>query len=66
MFETDETVASAMLVATMLTVCDEATAAGAVYTPAAEMDPTAGLVDQRIALLVEPVTTATKACVCEG
>ena len=64
--DTAETVGSARLVAITLTVCFEASVAGAVYTPVEEMEPTDGLVDQRTELFEEPVTVAANDWFCEA
>jgi len=56
----------AALVAVMVTVLGYGTVAGAVYRPAAEILPTAGLSDQVTAVFDVPVTAAVKVCVCEG
>ncbi len=56
-------VGSATLVAVTVTCCGEATVAGAVYVPDAEIDPAAGEIDHVTAGLLAPVTVAVKACV---
>ena len=48
----------AMLVAVTLTVCCEGTDVGAVYTPLAEIAPTAGLIAQVTDVFVVPLTEA--------
>jgi len=58
-----ELVGFAALVAVMVTVLGYGTVAGAVYRPAAEILPTAGLSDQVTAVFDVPVTTAVNACV---
>ena len=64
--EMADAVESARLVATIITFCGEATATGAVYMPVEEIDPMAGLVDQRTVPFVEPDTVAANACACKG
>jgi hypothetical protein len=51
-------VESAALVAVTVTFWGLLTEAGAVYSPAAEIVPAAGLTDQETPVLVEPVTVA--------
>lgn len=63
-FETAETVGSATLVAMMLTVCACRMAAGAVYAPFDETEPTAGTMDQVTALFSAFVTLAAKIWLC--
>jgi hypothetical protein len=53
-----DTLALAALVAFTVTVCEPLIEAGAVYRPAAEMLPTAGLIDQFTAVLLVPKTVA--------
>jgi hypothetical protein len=59
-------VESVALVAVTVTVCAAIIEGGAVYSPAAEILPTAGLSDQATAALWLFNTVAVKACVCEG
>ena len=59
-------VGSETLVAVMVTVFVDGTVAGAVYRPAAEMLPTAGLSDQVTAVFEVLPTVAVNACVCDG
>ena len=59
-------VGSATLVAVMVTVLGYGTVAGAVYRPAAEMLPTAGLSDQVTAGFEAFATVAVNICVCAG
>ena len=49
-----------------VTVCNDVTDAGAVYSPALEMLPTTGLRDQLTVEFDEPVTVAVKDCVCDA
>ena len=49
---------SATLVAVTVTVCGLLSVAGAVYRPALEIVPTAGLTDHVTAVFVVPVTAA--------
>lgn len=58
------TVASATLVAVTVTVCGLDTVAGAVYSPALVIVPTAGLTDHCTPELVSPVTAAVNCNVC--
>jgi hypothetical protein len=56
-------VVSAELLAVTVTVCEELTDAGAVYSPLVEIVPTDGLIDQVTAVLVDPDTEAVNCCV---
>ena len=55
-------VLSAELAAVTVTVCAEASDAGAVYKPLVEMLPTEGLIDHVTAVFVDPVTDAVNCC----
>ena len=59
-------VGSATLWAVTVTDCDVRMFDGAVYRPAGEIVPTAGLIDQVTALLPVPKTAAVNCCVPEG
>ena len=56
-------VVSATLVAATVTVCCELMLDGAVYSPADEIVPTLGLIDQVTAVLLVPVIVAVNCCV---
>lgn len=61
---TEDFVLSATLVAVTVTVCCDATLAGAVYSPAALTLPLpAGLIDQLTLVFADPVTVALNCCV---
>ena len=57
---------SAVLVAVTTSICGDVTEAGAVYTPAIEMLPTAGLMDQVTPVFNVPETSAVNVCVPDG
>src|SRR5664279_5257065 len=59
-------VRSATLCAIAITVCGVRILDGAVYRPAEEIVPTAGLIDQVTAVLLVPKTVAVSCCVPEG
>jgi len=59
-------VASATLVAVMMTLCPALIVAGAVYRPVLESAPTAGLSDQVTLVLLVPVTVAVNCWLCEA
>ena len=57
---------AAALCAVTVTVCVAGMLAGAVYRPAGEIVPTAGLIDQVTAVLLVPKTVGVNCCVPEG
>lgn len=55
-------VESAALTAVTETVCGDATLAGGVYNPAAEIAPSCGEIDHETAVFDDPLTVAVNCC----